>query len=274
MPIIILSSDIMEEEKEIAEKIVRENGYRPLNRDILPEIEAKYHIDSGKLAETLDTVPSFLKQIVSNQWKYRLACIEAEVLTRLMEDNTVCWGLSAHLYVLGISHALKARVIGHEKQEKITDMQNMRMKKAEKILDMEQAKRKKWSLAAYNRDDSDPALYDLIINLNQIDRGEAVYSIISASGYRKFQPITYSTKCLADLALAAKVRTSLLKSAPDVDVQARDGTVLVYTKAFKQNKLEKIKQIKELAGQIEGVGCVEVHVTKNLFGDKGISANQ
>ena len=260
MPIIILSSDVMEEEKEIAEKIVKDNGYRPLNRDILPEIEAKYHIDPGKLAETLDTVPSFLKQIVSNQWQYRLACIEAEVLTRLSEDNTVCWGLAAHLYVLGISHALKARVMGNEKQARVSDM--------------EQARRKKWSLAAYNRDETDPALYDLMINLNQIDKSEAVYSIISASGYRKFQPITYSTKCLTDLALAAKVRTSLLKSVPDVGVQARDGTVLVYTKAFKQNKIEKIRQIKDLAGQIDGVGCVEVHVTKNLFGDKGISANQ
>ncbi len=266
MALIIISSNSRKEEQEIAEKILDvKSDYHGVNADILKEVEDKYHIDSGELNKALENTPSLLKKILSSQWKYRLACIEAEVLDRLASDNIVCWGLAAHLYVVGISHALKIRLI-HNNENRIremADLQGISFSKAEKWLATELTKRKKWGLAAYDRDETDPAQYDLVINLDQIDQNETVETITTASGYRKFQPITYSMKSLSDLALAAKVRTTLLKSMSDIRVEAKDGTILVYTKAFKQNKIEKVKQIKELAGNMDGVNFVEVHVAKN-----------
>ncbi|MBU0993156.1 MAG: cytidylate kinase-like family protein [Proteobacteria bacterium] len=275
MPLIILSSNSKEEEKEIAKKLLQVKGYGGVDPGILSEVEAKYHIDTGKLAETLEQTPSFFEKMMSGKWQYRLACIEAEVIERLMKDNTVCWGLAAHLYVVGISHALKVRII-HANQtriENIVEQQGIPVQRAQKWLDTENQRRKKWSLAAFNRDETDPSEYDLVINLDQIDLNEAVLTINGAASYRKFQPITYSMKSLSDLALSAKVRTTLLKSMQDIRVQTIDGTVLVFTKAFKQKKIEKIKEIKDLAGKIEGVRGVEVHVTNNLFGDISGNAN-
>jgi cytidylate kinase len=268
MPIIIISSTSEEAEKEIAEKILKAKGYTCVDTRILPDIEEKYHIEAGKLSKTLKNKPSFLKKMVPNQWQYRLACIEAEVLERLMDNNTVCLGLAAHLYVVGVSHALKVRIIhnNHQRIEKTAEEQGITPQRAWKWRDMELMKRKKWSLSAYHRDEADPSQYDLVINLDQIDLNEAVVTITGAASYRKFQPITYSMKCLSDLALAAKVRTTLLKSMGDIRVQAKDGTIIVFAKLF-QNKIERVKTIKDLAGKIDGVDCVEVHVTKNLFGD-------
>lgn len=79
--------------------------------------------------------------------------------------------------------------------------------------------------------------------------------------------MTYSLKCLADLALAAKVNAALLKSMSDVKAQARDGSVIVLTKALRPQKRKKIAAIKELAGNVEGVSYVEVHVKKNILGE-------
>jgi len=269
MPLIILSSNSLEEEKEIAEKLLQIEGYERLDSSILSEIETRYHIDAGSLTETLSQTPSFLEKMVSRKWHYRLACLEAEVIERLLNDNKVCWGLAAHLYVTGVSHTLKVRVIhsGEKRIEKIAQQQGISVEKARRWLDMVNAKRRKWSLDMYDIDETDPSIYDLVINLDQIDLNEATLAITGAASFRKFQPITYSIKSLSDLALSARVKTTLLQSMNDISVQAKDGTVLVYTKVFRQNKFDKIKRIKELAGKIDGVGLVEVHVIKNLFGN-------
>ncbi len=267
MPIILISSNSQEAEKEITEAIVGINQYNRLDDQILTDIETKHHIDAGRLRGALEKTPSLFKKVLSRRWRYYLACIEAEVLDRLQEDNTVCSGLAAHLYVQGVSHVLKVRIIddNNRRIEKIAKQQDIPIPRAKKWLDMQARKRRKWSIAAYNRDETDSSQYDLVINLNQIDSSEAIKTITGAVGYRKFQPVTYSIKCLSDLALAAKVRIVLLKSMSDIHVQARDGIVVVFTKELKLKKQEKVMAIKNLAGKINGVGCVEVHVTKNLF---------
>jgi hypothetical protein len=103
-------------------------------------------------------------------------------------------------------------------------------------------------------------MYDLVVNLEQIDPDEAVHTITNAAAYRKFKPMTYSIKTLAENALAAKVKTRLLDTMSDVRVQARDGRVVVTSKALKRERQKKAATIKELAGKVEGVEFVEVHL--------------
>ena len=79
--------------------------------------------------------------------------------------------------------------------------------------------------------------------------------------------MTYSIKCLSNLALAARVNARLLESMVNIKVQARDNSVVVVTKASNRQKRKKIAAIKELAGDIEGVSYVEVHVKKNILED-------
>jgi hypothetical protein len=87
-----------------------------------------------------------------------------------------------------------------------------------------------------------------------------VETIAGAVAYRRFQPTTYSASCLADLALAARVRAKLLESLTDVRVHARGDKVVVTSKAMKRERRKKAAAIKELAGTVEGVGFVEVHL--------------
>ena len=253
MSIIIISSDAREIEEKIAGKIVEAMGYNRLGRQILADVAAKYQIDPGKLSEAMETTPSLFKKLPSRKWRHYLACVEAEVLDRLLADNIVCWGLAAHLYVTGISHVLKVRILSGSSMM------------GEKSRAGKLPQRKKWSLAAYNYDETDLSRYDLVINLDQIDPAEAVKTITGAVKYRKFQVMTYSMKCLSNLALAAKVNVTLSKSMADIKIEARDGAVVVSTKALNRQKRKKIETIKELAGNVDGVSYVEVHVEKNIL---------
>ena len=47
----------------------------------------------------------------AKQWNRIMAYIQEAVLGELLKDNVVCQGLAARLYVLGVSHALRVRIL-------------------------------------------------------------------------------------------------------------------------------------------------------------------
>ncbi len=262
MPIIIISSDLAEAELQIAEKTAVALNYQRLGPEVIPEIAARHDVSPENLTETLETTPSPWRLGHSKRWLQRLAFIEADVLDRLKADNMVCWGLGAHLYVQGVSHALKVRLLTDAEQQaqQVAQDHDIPMKRAQKWIESEKRKKEQWSMAAFGQNELEPSMYDLVINLGQIDPDEAVSTITSAVAYRKFQPMTYSVKSLAENALAAKVKAKLLATMSDVQVEARDDRVIVTSKALKREKQKKAATIKEIAGSVEGVEFVEVHL--------------
>jgi cytidylate kinase len=262
MPIIIISSDSIESAEQIARATADTVGYKCLGPEILSDIAARYEVPADKLSEALGKTNSPWRRMRARRRSQLLSCIEADVLGRLMADNIVCWGMAAHLYVLGVSHALKARLLsdGERRAKLVAEQRAISLKKAEKWLQTEIRKQEQWSLSAFGQNEFDPAMYDLVINLGQIDPDEAVRTISGAVAYRKFQPMTYSIKSLAENAMAAKVKNKLLESMNDVRVQARDGRVIVTSKALKRERQKKAAAIKQIAGQVEGVEYVEVHL--------------
>jgi len=196
-----------------------------------------------------------------------LAYIQEAALTGLLADNVVCQGLSAHLYVLGVSHVLRARILSDPEKwvQQLVSKEGVSPKKAKKLFDRHKKIRRRWSMNAFHRDETDPSQYDLVISLSQIDRGEAVKIISETVSYRRFEPMTYSMKCLKDLELAGRVRAVLLERFPDVRVFAKSGTLVIETTALKREKIRRAEAIKEMAGKIAGVEYVEVHVINDIF---------
>lgn len=266
MPIILFSSDFYEKGRQLAEKTAETLGYKYVDREILPSVAEKYGIAEAKLKRALDETPT-LMGMPSKAWKLYLAYIQEAVLGELLDDKVVCHGLAAHLYVLGVSHVLKIRILmdPDERAREVSNQNEVSLQKAGKIVRRQDKQRRKWSLDAFNQDETDPGLYDMVINISQIAPDEAVEMITTATGYRKFRPMTYSIKCLQDRELAARVRAALLKSFPDVRVQARDGAVVVEIKALKREKRRKAAAVKSIVGEISGVHYVEVHVINDIF---------
>ena len=273
MSIILFSSDFYEKGRQLSEKTAETLGYKYAGREILSKVAEKYDMAEAKLTRALDETPSFMG-MSSKAWKLYLAFIQEAALGEFLDDDVVCHGLAAHLYVLGVSHVLKIRILmdPDERAGQVVDQERVPLEKARKIVQRQDKQRRKWSLDAFNQDETDPGLYDTVINISQIDPEEAVEMITAATGYRKFKPMTYSVKCLQDRELAARVRAALLKNFPDVRVQARDGAVVVEIKALKREKRRKTEAVKAVVGKISGVHYVEVHVINDIFRQAAESA--
>lgn len=266
MSIIIISSDAHETGCEIAQNVAEAIGYGYVGRQILSAVAEKYNIPESKLVRALDEAPSFLGLSPKLRKQY-MVYIQEATLDRLLEDNVVCYGLAAHLYVLGVSHALKVLILSDPKQiaGRMMSQGKIESKRLKKIVSQQKKARRRWSLESFNLDETDPSNYDLVISLSQIDPSEAVKTIRDTVGYRKFQPMTYSIKCLRDKDLAVRVKVALLEKFPDANVRADGSTVVVETKGLKREKRKKTEAIKELAEAIEGVGYVEVHLINDIF---------
>jgi len=250
MSVLIFASENQELENDIAKQTAAKLGYKTLNQEFLAEIALNHSLELSKLEEAMGSIPSIFRGMQSKTWHYYLSFVETDVLDRLLEDNIVCWGLAAHLYVLVVSHVLKVRLIGGHDSSVKSEV-------------VKERQREKWSLAAYKRKEADPGLYDLVINLDQIKPSEAVTTISATVDYPRFKPMTYSRNNLTDRALGAKVKNLLLNSLSDIHVHAQNGTVVVTTTSLKREKTKKIAAIKEIAGNIEDIGYLEVHWNKD-----------
>jgi cytidylate kinase len=273
MPIIVISSDSYQTGREIGEKTAEATGYGYVDRSILAFASEKADIQEDKLVQALDAPPSFLGLSAKQRNRY-LSYIEATTLGKLLDGEVVCHGLGAHLYVLGVSHLIKVRVLADpdELARQLSSGQGLAPEKAKKQVKRLETQQKRWSLDAFGRDETDPANYDIVISLSQIDPDEAVQTIAGMTAYRKFQPMTYSIKCLKDKELSGRVRVALIDRFPDVKVQADGSTVIVETKAIKREKQKRTEAIKAIAKDVEGVSYVEVHVATDIFRDAAESA--
>jgi len=266
MSVIIISSDFYKTGQEIAQSAARVLGYKALDRDILGKVASKAGAPEVKLTQALDEGPTFLG--LSSKLCHRyLAYIQEATLSELLKDNVVCHGLAAHLYVLGVSHVLRVRVLtdAEKRVQELVSQGALSVNKAKGFLERQKKERRRWSMEAFHLDETDPSQYDLVISLSQIDSDEAVKIIGETVAYRRFQPMTYSIKCMEDLALASRVRSALLERFPDVRVRANRGTLIVETTALRREKQKRAKAIKELAGELPGVEYVEVHVINDIF---------
>jgi cytidylate kinase len=261
MPIILCSCDCYRTGRSIGEAVAEAAGYDYVDREILGEIAERTSIEKCNLESALEPAPGIWGFPSKNQIKY-LYHIQEAALGRLLADKAVSHGLAAHLYVLGVSHALKVRILADPGQRinRLTSETGAPPAKAEKMIKQQDARRKKWSLKFFNLDETDPSNYDTVLNMSQIEPDEAVRSIVDMISYRRFQPMTYSIKCLKDRALGSRVRIALLDQFPDVQVKANGGTIIVESRAIRRNKQKKVETIKDLAKGVEGVDYVEVHM--------------
>jgi cytidylate kinase len=267
MPIITISSNSQKRESEIARGVAEKLGFPMVGREILAEIARDHGVAEEELVKALDDPPGLLGMRPKRR-RELLVYIQAACLDRTLSDNLVCHGLVAHLYLTGVSHALTVRVLADPKErtDELAKEKAVSSEKAIKLVKQGDEARRRWSQEAFNLDETDAELYDMVFNLANLEPAKAVEIICDAASYSKFQAMTYSRKYLADKAMASKVLEKLMHQFPEIQVQVSDGTVVAQVQSLKRGQRKKQEAVREMASQVPGVNYVEVHVIKDFFG--------
>jgi osmotically-inducible protein OsmY len=107
----------------------------------------------------------------------------------------------------------------------------------------------------------DPALYDMVLNLERMEIEEACEAVVAAASQRRLEEGPGFYEVMEGLALASKVNAQLVldpKTAKlELDVTAHKGAVSVKGKASSEGA---IRQVRRVAEAVPGVVSLDLEL--------------
>jgi len=256
--------------RQIAKSAAKRLNYEYADSEnILPLVSKKFGVSESKLVRALKDTPSNVGMF-SKAKPEHIIFIETLITEYLLKNNIVYYGVVGIPLIQEVSHVLKVNIIANleSRIKNRMKLDNVSQDKARKAVTKEDEQLKKWVEAVYNTDITDPNLYDLVINIGHIkgdDIEDALETIISTVEHKKFQPMTYSLRCMKNVATSCRVRATLADIDPKMQVKSDEGTIYIYTKAVKKKAQDKVLEMKQKVMRLEGVKHVEVYIDYDLF---------
>lgn len=279
MSIVTISRESYSQGDEVAQKVAQRLGYECVSGDVLAEAAEEFHVPEIKLLRAVRDTPSVWDRFTFAKERY-VAYFQAALLDHFQKDNVVYHGLAGHYAVSGVSHVLKVRYIG-SREERVgmvmqregvfqqaaaamegmvgrgvahpTKQRQMTEEEALRVLDDSDEARRKWGVHLFGVDTHDASLYDLVIRGNKLSTDDAAEIIAYAARLQPFQATADSQQAVEDLALAARVKASLIDKFPRANVEANAGVVYVgleggssSDRAAIQDAVQAIRDVKKI----------------------------
>ncbi len=148
----------------------KELGYSLLSRDILLQASEEFNIPEIRLVRALHDAPSVLERFTHGKERY-VSFIQQALLEQVQGDNLVYHGLAGHFFLRGVGHVLKVRIIADMEDRVRLEMsrEGISEKEARRILKKDDEERRHWALSLYGIDTLDSSLYDLVINVREME---------------------------------------------------------------------------------------------------------
>lgn len=235
MSIITISRGCYSHGKEIAERVAAALGYECISKEVLLEAAQSFNVSETRLSSSIHDAPGILERIMHSQERqHYLDCIQTALLEHVKNDNVVYHGMAGHLFLSGIRHVIKIRVIAQmeDRVALVRKMRNISPEEAVTLIAAEDHQREEWYHTVYKKDMSDPSLYDMVLSIGRLTIEDASELICAAAGRDSFKATAQSREALNDLALARHVRTVLAELC-EADVTVSGGIVTVKVKGQK-----------------------------------------
>lgn len=233
MAIIAISRSTLNGGKALAERVALETDYPIFSREMVLEQTAKdYGISIKDLEKTILKPPSFWQQVPGKRISF-IKCFTAVLLDMAGENDFIYHGNAGHLFLEGVSHVMRVRVIADMEYRIKAAMDQLQTEKKEAIAHIQKVdkERDQWMQFFYGLDWNDPSLYDLVVNLERMSLGTACGAIVYMDYQSDFKSTPESERKLRDLTLGSKVWAALAQnehtSASALKVTADNGTVTI-----------------------------------------------
>jgi cytidylate kinase len=243
----------------LAERLRDELGYRLLSREeLLVNTAEEFGASERQLESALKHIPGLLEGRGLTRLHY-IHCVQAVIAKAVQGDNLVYHGEAGHLLLRGIPHHLRIRLLANMENRigAVMERCNLTREKAIEYVKNLDEDRDKWGKWVHGVDTSDPATFDLVINLERVPVPSAI-AIIAQTASRDFQTTPESQTIVDDLVLASEVRAKmgLDRSISDdrIEVEASDGIVTITASA---RNLVDADRVRQLAQQVPGVKDIE-----------------
>ena len=270
MGVITISRGSYSKGKEIADKLAQQLGYECISRDILLETSAHFNIHELKLVRAIHDAPSIFERLKHGKEKYIIFIREA-FLEHIRKDNVIYHGLAGHFFCQGIPNILKVRIIAKLDDRIREEMRREHIpeNEARHILKKDDEERRKWGMYLYGIDTKDPALYDIVLHIDNLKVDDAVEILTDMAKRPCFQTTRESKIMIDDYYLAAKAQETLFDRFPSAQVKCNHGVVFVTIETTLSQEQEVINDIIHILKEknIDGINDVKVNTVIFDSGD-------
>ena len=246
--------------KMVAEKVAEKLNYDIISREVLLNASQKFNIPEIKLEKAIHDAPGILDRYSHKKQGY-IVYIRSALVENVVNDNIIYHSLAGHLLLKGIDHVLKVRITADmdARVAFVMKRDGISAKDAHAMILADDNQRRKWTQHLYGEDTWDSALYDLTIRISKLTLDDAVNYICQAAKSDGFITTEKSHQKIRDMALACRVKATLVHDFPDVGVTSDYGNVLVYLKPREHVTGKLHKRIDELRRSIDTIYNLEVH---------------
>ncbi len=173
------------------------------------------------------------------------------------------------------TNVLKVRLVAPlpYRVKSVMEKKGFTEQEAIKYLENVDQKRKQWTQFLYDVDWTDPMLYDVVINLDQVTLDTACGLILYALGQPEFKDSPEKQKAVQNFALSCQVKARLALDertrGVETAVEAKEGKVLVRGRVFTTSALlaaglQSTKApIHEAVKTVPGVKELKIDITES-----------
>ena len=172
-----------------------------------------------------------------------MSAVQSALAERALQGDFIYHGLAGHFLLLEVPNVLKIRLVAPlpYRVKSVMEKKGFIGEEAIKYIENVDEKRKQWTRFLYDVDWTDPMLYDMVINLDQVTPDTACGLILYALDRPEFKDSPEKQKAVRDFALSCEVkaRLALDERTRGVEsvVEAKGGKVFVRGRVFTTSTL-------------------------------------
>jgi cytidylate kinase len=230
MPVITIYQGASGSGQELAEAVAGVLGYRCVGRTELLEASRRYGISEAKLSEIMEKGPHWWERLLENMRPYCIA-LQGAFCEIAADGKIVYHGHLGHELLPGIRHVLRVLLMAplEARINQVKSRENLSDGEARRYVEETDKARSRRLLSMFGADWRDPARYDLVLNLGQMNVESAKRLIVVAAKLEDYQPTASSERQFQNLSLSSRVHAVLITSrefrGSIFDVRAENGHV-------------------------------------------------
>src|SRR4030042_1557549 len=264
MPIVTISRGTFSGGEALAHCLTKKSGLPAVGVEVIKEAATLYGISESEISQQLKQGPKVWERLLGEKRRLYFIALQSAMAERAVKGDFIYHGLAGHFLLHGVPNVFKVRLVAPLSSRIKNEMakQNITEETAKEYIQKVDERGKQWTKFFYHVDWTDPSLYDMVINLENLSLDTACGMIMYVLGQPEFQSSPEKKKAVEDFALACQIKAKIALNERtkgiELDVEVKDGKVRIQGKLYttvgmfatglRQSEAEIITIVKSVPG--------------------------
>ena len=264
MPIVTISRGTFSGGEALAHCLTKKSGLPAVGVEVIKEAATLYGISESEISQQLKQGPKVWERLLGEKRHLYLVALQSAMAERAAKGDFIYHGLAGHFLLHGVPNVFKVRLVAPLSSRIKNEMakQNITEETAKEYIQKVDERRKQWTKFFYHVDWTDPSLYDMVINLENLSLDTACGMIMYALGQPEFQSSPEKKKAVEDFAFSCQIKAKIALNERtrgiELDVEVKDSNVRIQGKLYttvgmfatglRQSEAEIITIVKSVPG--------------------------